>query len=89
MYRPPKYHNDFIREFSNFLSYIVPLSDLILIVGDFTIHVCCPGKPMVAEILEMLDSFNLTQSVTCSTHEHGHSLDLVLSLVVSVVILIS
>lgn len=40
VYHKPKYHKDFIREFSNFLSYIVPLSDLILIVGDFNIHVC-------------------------------------------------
>lgn len=39
---------------------------------------------MVSEFLEMSDSFNLTQSVMCSTHEHGHSLDLVLLLEVSV-----
>lgn len=58
----------------------MPSTDIILILGDFNIHVCCPSKPMISQFLELVDSFNLTQSVTGPTHEHGHTLDLVLSL---------
>ncbi len=49
VYRPPKYNKDFIQQFSEFLSHIVPSCDNILILGDFNIHVCCPNKPMVSE----------------------------------------
>ncbi len=48
-------------------------------MGDFNIHVCCESKPLVKEFLSLIDSFNLTQSVTGPTHEKGHTLDLVLS----------
>lgn len=48
-------------------------------VGDFNIHVCCVSKPLVKDFLNILDSFNLTQSVNSPTHNKGHVLDLVLS----------
>lgn len=79
IYRPPKYNKDFINDFSDFLSGIVPNYDRILIIGDFNTHVCCPTKPLVKDLLNCIDSFNLIQSVIGSTHEHGHMLDLVLS----------
>ena len=39
---------------------------------------CCPDKPLVKDFLSLIDSFNLEQCVSGPTHEHGHSLDLVL-----------
>uniref|UniRef100_A0A3B3HMF5 Reverse transcriptase domain-containing protein n=1 Tax=Oryzias latipes TaxID=8090 RepID=A0A3B3HMF5_ORYLA len=58
---------------------MMPLYDRVLIVGDFNIHVCCPEKPLVKDFLEIIDSFNLVQWVSGTTHEQGHVLDLVLS----------
>ena len=40
---------------------------------------CCPDKPLAKDYLNLIDSFNLVQSVAGSTHEHGHTVDLVLS----------
>ncbi len=79
VYRPPKYNKDFISEFSDFLSSVVPNADRLLILGDFNIHVCCPSKPMVKEFLRTTDTFNLIQSVGGPTHNQGHTLDLILS----------
>lgn len=61
-----------------FLSGILAKFDTVLILRDFNIHVCCHQKPLVKEFLNFIDSFNLIQSVKNLTHEHGHTLDLVL-----------
>lgn len=74
IYRPPKYNKDFINYFSDFLAEIVPKYDRILTVGDLNIHVCCPNKPMVKHFLDLVDSFNLLQSVAGPAHEHRHTL---------------
>lgn len=58
--------------------------DRILILGDFNIHVCCPSNALAKDFLNLINSFNLVQSVTGPTHEHGHTLDLVLSYGLSV-----
>nr|XP_061839065.1 uncharacterized protein LOC133621161 isoform X1 [Nerophis lumbriciformis]XP_061839075.1 uncharacterized protein LOC133621161 isoform X1 [Nerophis lumbriciformis] len=79
IYRPPKYHKDFITDFSEFLAEILPKYDRVLIVGDFNIHTCCPDEPLSRSFLNIIDSFNFVQSVCGSTHERGHTLDLVLS----------
>jgi len=52
--------------------------DRVLIVGDFNIHVCCPSKPLSKDFLNIIDSFNLVQSVSGHTQILGHTLDLVL-----------
>ncbi len=62
----------------------VPTCDNFLIHGDFNIHVCCPSKPLASEFLQLIESFNFTQFVSGSTHRAGHTLDLVLSLGLSV-----
>lgn len=84
VYRPPKYSQVFIQEFSEFLSTILLLSDHILLVGDFNIHICCPGKPLEKEFSDLMDSFNFIQHVFGPTHEKGHTLDLVFSLGLSI-----
>lgn len=45
IYRPPSYNKLFLKEFSDFLTTIVPNVDRLLILCDFNIHVCCPDKP--------------------------------------------
>ena len=79
VYRPPKYNRDFLTEFSVFLADLMPKYDRVLIVGDFNIHVRCPENPLARDFLNIIDSFNLVQSVLGPTHERGHTLDLVLS----------
>lgn len=79
VYRPPKYNKNFIQDFAEFVAGIALKYDRFLIIGDFNIHVCCESKPLVKDFLSLIDSFNLTQSVTSPTHEKGHTLDLVLS----------
>lgn len=78
-YRPHKFNKDFIREFSEFLSDFISKFDKLLICGDFNIHVCCTDNQLPNEFKGLLDSFDLTQSVNAPTHEHGHTLDLVIS----------
>ncbi len=65
--------------FSDFLSTVISSTDSLLILGDFNIHICCPEKPLVKEFLDLVDSFSLMQSVLEPTHNHGHTLDLILS----------
>lgn len=77
IYRPAKYTKNFINDVSDFFSWDYAQS--VLIIGDFNMHVCCPDKPLVKDFLSLIDSFSLVQSVPGPTHEHGHTLDLVLS----------
>lgn len=79
IHRRPKYNKDFIHEFSDLLTGLVPNYDSIVIVGDFNVHVCCPLKPLAKDFINLTEAFNLEQHVTEPTQEHGHTLDLVLS----------
>lgn len=80
VHRPPKDNIGFLEEFSDLLSSVASRSEKLLILGDFNIHVCCPTKLLVNEFLNLIDSFNLTQLVSGSTHLRGHPLELFLSL---------
>lgn len=65
----------------------MPKSNKILILGDFNLQVCCPSKPLVNEFIPLLDSFNLTQHVMGPAHEHGHTLDLSLMVLILKILL--
>ena len=39
VYRPPGPYSEFLSEFSEFLSQLVPSTDKVIAVGDFNIHV--------------------------------------------------
>jgi len=59
-----------------------PLSSFVsmitfIIVGDFNVHVCCETRPLVKDFFNLIDSLNLTQSISEPTHDKGHILDLV------------
>lgn len=83
VYHPPKYNKGFIRHFADFVAGGVLKYDTILIVGDYDIHVCCESRPLVRDFLNLIDSFNLAQSVVGPTNEKGHTLDLMLSVSLS------
>lgn len=53
--------------------------DSLLICGDFNIHVCCPSSQLANDFQSLLSSLDLTQSVNAPTHQHGHTLDLIIS----------
>lgn len=80
LYRPPRPNKDFISELSSFLGDVVLNYDKALVLGDFNIHVCCPSSSLSKDFLNLLDSLGFQQMVKGSTHSHGHTLDLILSL---------
>ena len=84
VYRPPGFNKCFLQEFSEFLSDVVPKFDKLLICGDFNIHVCCAANQLANEFKGLLGSFGLTQFVNAPTHELGHTLDLIISIGLSV-----
>ncbi len=75
IYRPPNSKSDFLRDFSKCVSDIVTKTDNLLIVGDCVVL----QKPLVKLFVQLIDSFNLKQSVYGPTHKLGHTLDLILS----------
>ena len=69
---PTEFNKDFRQDFANFVSGIILEYDHFLIVGDFNVHVCCETRPLVKDFLNLIDSLNLTQSVSEPTHEKDH-----------------
>ncbi len=63
IYRPPNSGSTFISEFSEFFISVAPLYVRMLLLGDFNIHLCCPGRPLVAEFSNILDSFGFSQHI--------------------------
>ncbi len=85
IYRPPPSTKNrltpeiFFIEFATFLEEILITSGNLVILGDFNFHVDNPNNPLARKFLNMLESFNLSQLVTASTHQSGHTLDLVIT----------
>jgi len=61
------------------MSHYATSYDRLLILGDFHIHVSCPGKPLVSEFCHVMESIGLFQHINQATHVQGHTLDLILS----------
>ena len=85
VYHPPYSrehpHTDrsFLTEFTTYLESIILSVESLLIVGDFNLHVDDPDDAVFAAFLDTLESMNLAQHVTGPTHEHNHTLDLVIT----------
>jgi len=69
----------FISEFSSFLSASATVPHDFIITGDFNIHVNNQSDTHSAQFLSLLDSFNLKQHVSSSTHISNNILDLVIT----------
>ena len=81
VYRPPCVNNNlFLDEFSDYLSLIlITAPGYLLVSGDFNFHVDDTCDRTALRFLDILQSFNLTQNISCSTHIAGQTLDLVIT----------
>ena len=84
IYRPPPSavnkltFTGFMDEFTEFLAEAVMTTGKLLILGDFNIHVNSSSSES-NKFQSLLDMYNLSQNVTSPTHNHGHTLDLVIT----------
>ena len=69
----------FSDKFSDFLEHSDSLPGKTLLMGDFNFHFENLENNNSRKLHDIIDIFNLTQSVTEPTHNQGHLLDLVLS----------
>ena len=80
VYRPHSTSlSTFCTEFSHLLADLCSRPSELFILGDFNIHVDDPTAPGTNSFLSSLHSFDLKQHVNFSTHESGHTLDLLIS----------
>ena len=83
VYRPPpnsiNKSNDgqFFEEFATYLEKQSVQTGQLIIVGDFNFHVDDMNDAAATKFLDLMTSMNFQQHVTESTHEFGHTLDLV------------
>ena len=69
----------FFNEFTSLLEELNTAPGNPLILGDFNFHVDTAENAPAMRFLNLLESCNLTQHVTESTHNSGHTLDLVIT----------
>ena len=92
VYRPPPSRannatcGQFMSEFADYISDLVSHPGELLIVGDFNFHMNEPNDPNASIFLNLLTSFGLAQHVRGPTHQSGHTLDLVITRSVDVLI---
>ena len=85
IYRPPQSKQNhltksqFIDEFNEYLEGLAASSGRLLICGDFNINWLDTSDNICKKILNTLESYNLHQHVTNSTHKSGHLLDYIIS----------
>ena len=64
---------------SSLLEDLVSSTSKLLITGDFNIHVDIPSGPFSKSFSNLLQNFDLKQHITFPTHNHGHTLDLLVT----------
>ena len=80
IYRPPKCSKAlFLTEISELFSICSTDFERILIAGDANLHVDIVTDAIAMGFLQLLHSLDFVQHVTGPTHNHGHTLDLVIS----------
>ena len=76
IYRKQEYScNQFCEEFEGFLEELFQKGDKMIIVGDFNVWVDVEGNTDSKRILNMMNSYGLTQIVKEPTQRNGHTLD--------------
>ena len=69
----------FLEEFEHFLSlFCTNTTDEVIILGDFNVHFNSPDK-YCCDMVDLLERYGLSQSVTDPTRISGYTLDLVFS----------
>ena len=85
MYRPPSGGKSgqpvsvFQKEFQDYVDSHASSVGKLLVVGDFNLHMDSTSSQEATQFRELLFSLNLQQHVTTATHDHGHTLDLVIT----------
>ncbi|HBK70682.1 MAG TPA: hypothetical protein DDZ39_03320, partial [Flavobacteriaceae bacterium] len=80
LYRSPSQSiNIFIEEFYEFMDVILKKDGVLILAGDFNIHVNDMNNKDSSNFKEILDAFNLVNHVYFPTHRLGNSLDLVIT----------
>ena len=65
----------FINELPDFLEFLNDLPGTVLLIGDFNFHFNKPTVGYTPEVLEILDTFGLKQSVQETTNKQGNIVD--------------
>ena len=71
--------NRFYDEITTLLKFVATFQSQVVISGDFDIHVDDPNDRHEHRLLEILDSFDMVQNITDSTHKGCHALDFVIT----------
>lgn len=61
------------------LDQLIDSGGRLILLGDFNFHVDSPSKPDVIKLMDLMESYNMTQHVKSSTHHLGHMLDLIIT----------
>ncbi len=85
IYRPPPSRTNghtfknFMDEIGSYFENLVVSTGMLLIMGDFNIHVDNTGDKEGSDFLALVESLDMTQHVSEATHHSRHTLDLVLT----------
>ncbi len=85
IYRPPPNKNNnltfpmFLEEFGCLIGSLIANPCSFLLSGDFNFHMDVPDYRETIIFRDLLETSNLQQHVTSSTHTAGHTLDLLIS----------
>ncbi len=85
IYRPPPSMKNcltpdmFFKEFTTFMEGILISQGKLIILGDFNFHIDNAANTTASRFLNLIESFNLKQHVVGSTHQSGHTFDLVIT----------
>ncbi len=67
------------KEFTELFAYYSSLNEEAIFCGDYNFHMNKPNDIKVKKFIEILDTFELKQHITESTHKEGNTLDLIIS----------
>lgn len=70
---------EFFTEFAELTEKLTNCYRPLLIAGDFNFHIDNIDNADTRHFLDFLESANMTQHVTGSTHSKGHTLDLIIT----------
>ena len=80
LYRPPSGSvKNFLDEFSSYIDQHSSTTGRLLILGDFNFHLRNIQDRSACSFRDLLFSLNLDQHVQEATHDHNHTLDLVIT----------
>ena len=85
VYRPPYSSLDpvsasvFFNEFSQVLKNVVMCPEVLVICGDFNLHLDDLLDNYSKKLMDLQETFSLSQHVSRPTHQSGHTLDLIIT----------